>query len=377
MAEADQVSQLIGDIYDASLDPGLWPLALEKTCRYVEGMSSTLESHDPTEGRPQYQFEWGNDPHYARLYSETYVKLSPVLVPTLLHAQVGDVLAIADLIPYHEFLASRFYKEWAAPQGIVDAVSVTLDKSATSFASIVVNRHERHGHIDEATRRRMAVLAPHFRRAVSVGKAIDLHKVEAATLADSLDALATGTFLVDAGGRVVHANAPGQAMLAAGDILSGRGGRLSAPEPQGDRALHDAFTAADAGDAAVGVKGITVPLATRDGEHWVAHVLPLTSGLRREAGTRHAAAAAVFVRKAALDLACPLATMAELYQLTRAEMRVLIAIVEIGGVPEVAPVLGISETTVKTHLQRVFEKTGTNRQADLVKLIAGFMNPLG
>jgi DNA-binding CsgD family transcriptional regulator len=52
------------------------------------------------------------------------------------------------------------------------------------------------------------------------------------------------------------------------------------------------------------------------------------------------------------------------------------AIVEIGGVPEVAPVLGISETTVKTHLQRIFDKTDTNRQPDLVKLVAGFTSPL-
>jgi DNA-binding CsgD family transcriptional regulator len=53
------------------------------------------------------------------------------------------------------------------------------------------------------------------------------------------------------------------------------------------------------------------------------------------------------------------------------------AIVEVGGVPEVAPVLGISETTVKTHLGRLFEKTRTKRQADLVKLVAAFMSPLG
>ena len=44
--------------------------------------------------------------------------------------------------------------------------------------------------------------------------------------------------------------------------------------------------------------------------------------------------------------------------------------------PEVAPALGISETTVKTHLQHVFDKTGINRQADLVKLVAGYMSPL-
>jgi DNA-binding CsgD family transcriptional regulator len=106
-------------------------------------------------------------------------------------------------------------------------------------------------------------------------------------------------------------------------------------------------------------------------------VLPLTSGARRQAGRSYAAVAAVFVRQAALDLPCPLATVADHYRLTPAEMRVLMAIVEVGGVPEVAPVLGISETTVKTHLQRVFDKTGTNRQADLVKLVAGFMTPLG
>jgi DNA-binding NarL/FixJ family response regulator len=54
----------------------------------------------------------------------------------------------------------------------------------------------------------------------------------------------------------------------------------------------------------------------------------------------------------------------------------LMAIVDVGGVPEIAPVLGISETTVKTHLQHVFEKTGTQRQADLVKIVAGYMSPL-
>ena len=58
-------------------------------------------------------------------------------------------------------------------------------------------------------------------------------------------------------------------------------------------------------------------------------------------------------------------------------MRVLFAIVKIGGVPEVARMLGISEATVKTHLQRVFGKTDTARQADLVKLVAGFAGPFG
>jgi DNA-binding CsgD family transcriptional regulator len=38
--------------------------------------------------------------------------------------------------------------------------------------------------------------------------------------------------------------------------------------------------------------------------------------------------------------------------------------------------LGVAETTVKTHLGRVFVKTGVSRQADLVKIVAGFATPL-
>ena len=61
---------------------------------------------------------------------------------------------------------------------------------------------------------------------------------------------------------------------------------------------------------------------------------------------------------------------------SRDQLRVLLAIVDIGGVPEVAAALGVAVTTIKTHLSRLFEKTGVARQADLVKLVAGFSTPL-
>jgi DNA-binding NarL/FixJ family response regulator len=57
-------------------------------------------------------------------------------------------------------------------------------------------------------------------------------------------------------------------------------------------------------------------------------------------------------------------------------LRVLLAIVDVGGVPESAVALGIAESTVKTHLGRLFVKTGARRQADLVKIVAGFASPL-
>jgi DNA-binding CsgD family transcriptional regulator len=79
----------------------------------------------------------------------------------------------------------------------------------------------------------------------------------------------------------------------------------------------------------------------------------LTSGARRKAGTAYSAVAAVFVRKAVLDLPHPLEAPSTAFKLTPGEMRVLMMIVQLGSVPEVPPVLGISEPTVRTHLQDV------------------------
>ena len=108
----------------------------------------------------------------------------------------------------------------------------------------------------------------------------------------------------------------------------------------------------------------------------MANVLPLTSGARRAAGTRYSAVAAVFIAEAGRQGTLPYDMIAQRYQLTAAELRVLFGIVEIGGVPEVAAAFGVADATIKTHVSRLYEKTGTGRQADLVRLVAGFSMPV-
>jgi DNA-binding CsgD family transcriptional regulator len=205
---------------------------------------------------------------------------------------------------------------------------------------------------------------------------MDRKEIEPAALADSLDMLSSGIFLVDATGRIIHANLSGHIMLSEANVVGGLGGNLGAIDPQANQALLDAFTAAGGGDPALGRKGIAVPLKARDGRRYVANVLPLTLGARRKAGVSNAAVAAVFVQKAALDLTSLPDVIAKEYDLTPAELHVLFAIIEVGGVRKVAKVLGSSEANVKTHLQHLFKKTGTTRQAELVKLAAGYSHAL-
>ena len=376
LEEAETVLSLIGDIYDASLDPALWSDVLVKVRDFIGGSAAAIFSKDASAKSITVHYHCGRiNQHYQQLYTDQYAKFDPFTSAQIL-ADIEQPVSSGDVMAYDEFVETRFYKEWAQPQGLVDFLSAPLDKSATGAALFGVFRKEPHGRVDEVTRRRMRQIVPHIRRAVMVGRLIELRTTEAVTFANTLDGLNAGMFLVSESGRIVHANAGGQAMLADGNILRKAGHKLVATDARAAVALTELFAIAGRGDAAGQLKGAAVPLPDREGDCYVAHVMPMASDVRPGASAINAAVAAVFVRKAQFDVPCLPEAIAKHYGLTPSELRVLLAVVEIGGVAETAGELGVSEATVKTHLHRLFGKTGVGRQADLVKLVAGFSNPL-
>jgi DNA-binding CsgD family transcriptional regulator/PAS domain-containing protein len=375
MQDAERLSELIGDIYDTALDESLWPDVLEKIAQFAGGPNAALWSKDASSETGDFAHFRGFDPGYVQAYFDEYMKLDPASA-LYFHADIGEPIAQADAIPHGEFLETRFYKEWARPQGLIDCVNVALDKSGAGLAMFGVSRHRRDGVADDEMFRRMRFIAPHIRRVALVGRAMERNAVEAATFAEALDGLRAGVFLVDAGGRIVHSNIAGQIILAEGDILRVVGDRLAFADPRANASLREIFLAAGQGDAAIGGKGVALPLTARTGGRHVAHVLPLTSSARQRIGDSLAAAAAIFVRKVEIVGAAPPEAIAKAYRLTPAELRVLLAVVEVGGVPDVADALGVAGSTVKSHLGQIYEKTGVSRQADLVKLVAGFASPL-
>ncbi|MGA7485815.1 MAG: LuxR family transcriptional regulator, partial [Xanthobacteraceae bacterium] len=218
MEQTERLSALIGSTYDAALDPELWPCVLEKVAGFVGGSGGTLFARDTVHKTGNSYYDVGVDPHYRQLYFDKYIRFDPMNAAYLV-LDVGDVVSNSNVIPHAEFVETRFFKEWVQPQGWIDNVLAAVEKSPTSMVAAAVFRHRRDGPADDDARQRMRLIVPHLRRAVLIGKVVDLRKVETATLADTLDGLAAGMFLVNAAARIVHANAAGRAMLGDGDIV--------------------------------------------------------------------------------------------------------------------------------------------------------------
>jgi DNA-binding CsgD family transcriptional regulator len=290
------------------------------------------------------------------------------MFPAAAFVDIGIVSSTDDIMPYREFVETRFYKEWVEPQGIADALAVNLEKGTTR-ASLINIRTEMV--VTDEMRQRMALLVPHLQRAVAIGRLFDQGKAIAGALTETLDHVEAAVFLVGPEGAIAFSNHPAKAMLRDGRMVREQDNVLRAVIPKTDRILQDIFASAEMGDASVGIRGVAVPLTDNAQEPWFAHVLPLTSGNRKQAGLAHAAVAAVFIRKTAPDAPPPIESIAKLYRLTASEVRVLDAVLKVTGIKAMADMLGISQATVRTHLHNVFRKTGTGRQSELVKLVAG------
>ena len=87
-------------------------------------------------------------------------------------------------------------------------------------------------------------------------------------------------------------------------------------------------------------------------------------------------AAAVIIQNPSEGVTPPTEAIGLLYGLTAAERNVLEYTADSHSPQETADHLGVSVNTVKSHLQKIFAKTNSTRQADLVRLVARSTAPL-
>lgn len=372
LAELEEISAVIADVYDAALDPDIWHLALESACEFVEGAAGFLYFQDLAGMSGDACYVFGDDPGQRQSCFEAFSKFNPAYVaaPEL---AIGDVRSGLSLFSEVDLRASPLHSGWLEPQSYCDFATVVLERSNVTLTCLTFAKQEGDGCVEPPMVERIGLLVPHFRRASAIAEALGMRKVQADALSEVVDGLSAGVFLVDAQGGVVHANASGRRMLEEARVLDVRRDVLRASDRKLDGVLKAAL--AGAADAVPSGPGAPIRLGGDDDAH-LAHILPLTTGHRRETGRRFSAVAAVVVHRAALDPGASLQVLQQLYGLTPGETRVLGAAADALGSREMAERLHISENTINTHLRRLFEKTGVHRRDELIKLVATHSGPL-
>jgi DNA-binding CsgD family transcriptional regulator/PAS domain-containing protein len=368
-----QLSDTIGVIYDCALEPDLWPQALKQVGELCEAPFAFVLAHDVERNQPGRVFQHGGRAEWMMKYCGQYATINPLHTASWLRP-IGEVYTPDNLFSGDEWLQSRFYKEFMQPSGFVDLIGLMGLRSGNRAVWFSAARMGQAPSFSGADSQAFQLLSPHVCRTFKISHALDLRTLKSETLETALDALSAGVFLLDGHARVVHANRAGEQQVRTGSALRLVNNRLSPIDGPANADFIKALSlSADLDGRVANMHSIALPAI--DGEGLIATVLPVGKGRRSSLMAPWSAQWAVFSQNPMSVPRIPGEAFARLYGLTGGELRVVLAMAPGLGMPEAAELLGLSKGTVKTHLQRAFQKTGAKKQAELTRLLMASTPP--
>ena len=360
IGEPDVLS-LIDGIYAASLDFQKWSSVLEKIADATGADDASLGAMSPT-GLP-WIFAPRTDPDAMARYVDYH------LVDHVWHgvvgAGVGAALTDTMVMPRSDILKGQFYNEWSRPLGYRTIMgSLVLAERGWSTVIMLPGRQD----YEPEQVALLGLLSPHLQRAVQINIAIAAQEASGDVSQHLMKDGGEGLLVTDTLGHVLHANRAAETWFQGEGGMTLRDGYLVAGSPSDAvqlRALMASCVSAGIADTGGHLRlsighdqGLDLVVAPFRAQ------VPLISAGQPAIMILGPPRPTPSVSNAQAD-----ARLRERYGLTAAEVAFLREIIKGDGKHAAAQRRNISYTTARTHLSRIFDKTGVNRQAELVRLI--------
>lgn len=264
-----------------------------------------------------------------------------------------------------------------------------LDKSESNYAlfgnfttepntlmALAVMRGRHAGPFAKDEVARLNTLIPHLRRATRLRCLVRSMHAEIEDLRRALDVHPSAIAILDATGRVVCANATAEALFRERGGTGTERGMLAASTPAARRALAAAIAHAVAeADAtmsrasAASMRPISIPLGRGESASLSVTLFALRPHSELREGAAPTARVLALFHDPRRRIRLDAAVVAQVYGLTVTEAALATALAHGQTVADFARTRGCTEQTARSHLKRVLEKTGTHRQADLVRVL--------
>jgi DNA-binding CsgD family transcriptional regulator len=212
----------------------------------------------------------------------------------------------------------------------------------------------------------MSALVPHLQQALRTQVHIEDFAQDASDIARAVDSVRHGIAVVGAGSVVIHLNSAAERILKCGDGLCIRSGSVEATSASANAELRRSIVGALLEHEGSPRGGNSFLCRRPSGKRpYVIHVMPFSPATENMSGAR----ALVVLVDPEQQPEPPTRLLRRVYGLTNAEADVALRVLRGDGLKPICEELSLSMATVKTHLQHIFDKTDTHRQAELVRLL--------
>ncbi len=366
----EKILELSASIYEAAVEPTLWPAVLERLADALGRASISLITSEDFD-RPLDVWLANYDPSRIEARLRHYAR--PEVNPSVRALMQIEPLSV---VPRKRFITDREFEKDPAcrvilmAQGLYHGCIATLHRAEPLLSTLEVYRPKALHDFTRSEIRILQRLAPHMANALRLNRQVSVSQVHQHQAEEALNQLNVGVLLLTQGGRMVFANRVAERLLRRGDGIISRDGKLATSLPLDSARM--ACVIARAGTRAAGLPMAEALCIHRDGDRrplhvWAVPLLRASSGLLVPASE---ADVMVIVIDPELSMAPPIDALKALYGLTDAEARLTKGLLHGERLEDYAARAGISMNTARTHLKSVFAKTDTDRQAELMRLLS-------
>ena len=361
-------SQLVGKIYDAALDPHHWPEALEDLSWKTGSVVVNLIVQNFEEGRIDLFISFGGDQGRNGSYRDLLSRENPLLEPIL--EQSGTVYASHILLSEKEWTGSEFFQRGLKPYDLHYMAGLVAFRDDARIAQVECLRPKGKGRFSSRDLDTLRKFEPHFRRALQLNQKFWDTLSQHTAAIQILDTLTLGVILVDATCLPVYLNHYAEEILGEGTVIFLREQRLAATADHESQMLNDYLQGAASTGNGIGMSaGGIFTLGLEIESPLFLQIIPLRTE-RNNLGISNArVCAVVFLRQPDRPNALPLNALKDQFGLTTAEATFVQELDKGLTIDQIAKSGHISKHTARDHLKSIFRKTGTRRQAELVKLV--------
>jgi DNA-binding CsgD family transcriptional regulator len=358
-------SDLVSAIYDAALDFERWPSAIELLADVLGATGGSLVRQDFVTGKGA-MFNARTDPQFSNLYDRYYHKLN-VLPKRAGSRRVGSCLTDRTILPKEEFIRTEFYNDYLKPfkvQGVLK-VYLHVDEAYEGYLSFGSSstRHDWEAEHVEL----LGSLAAHLVCAAQVNRKLESTRLINEGALDVLGRLSEAVAITDGNGRPVLLNQAAASLIAEADGIAVKNRRLQVGNRSETTLLQKMIAAASRGEVRspeASTLMVSRPSRRRAYRLFVASMRRTRSWLLSET-----CGAIIFIRDPeSVRPPADKAYLRGLYGLTPTETDLAVELMQGGRLTAAAEALGIATSTARSHLKRIFDKTGARRQAELVHL---------
>jgi len=357
-------------IYQAAVSPEYWPSFLETLREELGATSLHLGFRLPSPGDPGVMLTVGLQEGFENAYRSYFHSVDPWM-PRIAGEREGVIRALEEFVPESELVGTEFYNDWLRPQGILHGFGAFLYKSGPGelVSSLSGFRDKHSGPFQKEDLDRIKPLVSHLQRALEIHRRIGTAQLRADAAEEALDRISGGVILLDDRLDLVATNRAGDEILSMNDGLALDRDGPSAVMQKQTRELRKLLSRAAAAGARAGSNAGGVMSLARPSGRPALQIVVIP--VRRESSPLfdRRATAAVFVTDPAAGVERPPERLRRIYGLTVTEAEVASRLARGMRLPEIGEDLGVSLHTIRGHLKQLFAKTGTHRQADLIRVL--------